>query len=460
MIDRYSRPELGRIWSDQGRYERWLRVEIALLEVLAERGEVPKKAVAKIRRKASVDPDRIAEIEAETHHDVIAFVSQVAETVGPEGRFLHHGLTSSDVLDTALALQLVEATDQILEKIDELLDVLKGLARKHAKTVMVGRSHGIHAQPTTFGLKAALWYAEMARDRDRIERARETVRVGKLSGAVGTCAHHPPEVETEVLARLGLEPEPVATQVVQRDRHAEYFSQLAVLAASMERIAVEIRHLQRTEVSEALEPFRKGQKGSSAMPHKRNPILSENLTGLARIVRANAGAALENVALWHERDISHSSVERVIGPDSTTLVHFMLGRITGMLRDLDVRPERMRANLERGGGVVFSGVVLLALVEAGMSREGAYKIVQAAAHEAIENDGSFRAFLEANPEVGKRLDEEELARCFALDGHLEHVGTLLRRALATGKRTRKRSGTAKKARVTPKKAAKKATRRR
>ena len=436
MIPRYTRPELGQIWSDQGKYERWLRVELASLEVLAERGEVPARAVATIRRKARVDPERIAAIEAEVAHDVIAFVTQVAETVGPEGRFIHHGLTSSDVVDTAFALQLVESVDHILVALDGLIDVLGQLATTHARTVMVGRTHGVHAEPITFGLKCALWYAEMVRNRSRVERGRETVRVGKLSGAVGTFAHNPPAVERAVLARPGLEPEPAANQVVQRDRHAELFSALAILAGTMEKIAIEIRHLQRTEVAEAFEPFGKHQKGSSAMPHKRNPILAENLTGLARVIRAAAGASLEDIALWHERDISHSSVERVIGPDATIGTHFMLVRMTGLLRGLEVRPERMRANLDHGGGLVFSGEVLLKLVEAGMRREDAYRIVQSCAMTAVREGGSFRALLESDPEVAKRLDRKTLDRAFDLDKQLVHVDFLIRRALATGKRGR------------------------
>ncbi len=434
MIPRYTRPELGQIWSDQGKYERWLRVELASLEVLAERGEVPARAVATIRRKARVDPDRIAAIEAEVAHDVIAFVTQVAETVGPEGRFIHHGLTSSDVVDTAFALQLVESVDHVLVALDALIEVLAQLATTHARTVMVGRTHGVHAEPITFGLKCALWYAEMVRNRGRVERGRESVRVGKLSGAVGTFAHNPPAVEKAVLARLGLEPEPAANQVVQRDRHAELFSALAILAGTMEKIAIEVRHLQRTEVAEAFEPFGKHQKGSSAMPHKRNPILAENLTGLARVIRAAAGASLEDIALWHERDISHSSVERVIGPDATIGTHFMLVRMTGLLRGLEVRPERMRANLDHGGGLVFSGEVLLKLVEAGMRREDAYRIVQRCAMTAVREGGSFRALLEADPEVAKRLDRKTLDRAFDLDKQLVHVDFLIRRALATGKR--------------------------
>ncbi|MFN7951415.1 MAG: adenylosuccinate lyase [bacterium] len=434
MIPRYTRPELGQIWSDQGKYERWLRVELASLDVLAERGDVPARAVATIRRKARVDPARIEAIEAEVAHDVIAFVTQVAETVGPEGRFIHHGLTSSDVVDTAFALQLVEALEHVLAALDGMIAVLEQLATTHAATVMVGRTHGVHAEPITFGLKCALWYAEMVRNRARIERAREGVRVGKLSGAVGTFAHNPPAVEKAVLARLGLEPEPAANQVVQRDRHAELFCALAVLAGSMEKIAIEVRHLQRTEVAEAFEPFGKQQKGSSAMPHKRNPILAENLTGLARVVRAAAGAALEDIALWHERDISHSSVERVIGPDATIATHFMLVRLTGLLRGLDVRPQRMRANLEHGGGLVFSGEVLLKLVEAGLKREDAYKIVQRCAMTAVNEDRSFRALLEAEQEVARRLDAKTLDRAFDLDKQLTHVGFLIRRALATGKR--------------------------
>ncbi len=430
MIERYTRPRMGALFTDQARLERWLQVELAVLEVLAERGEVPKKALRTIRKRAAVDVERAKEIEETVHHDVIAFLTAVAEKVGPDSRFIHIGLTSSDVLDTALALQLVEATDLLLEDLDGFLEVLREQARRWAKTPMIGRTHGIHAEPITFGLKIAGWYAEMKRNRERLVRARETVRVGKLSGAVGTGAHIPPVVEREVLKRLGLRPETVATQVVPRDRHAEMLTALALLAAGLERIAVEIRHLQRTEVREVEEPFRKGQKGSSAMPHKRNPIRCENVTGLARLVRSNAMAALENIALWHERDISHSSVERVVLPDSFILLDFMLARMTGVVRDLHVYPEAMRRNLENSRGFPFSQTLLLALVRTGLTREEAYALVQGASMKVW--DGAYPDLLAAcldDERIVARLGEKGVREAFDLRRLLRNVPAILRRAL-------------------------------
>ncbi len=430
MIERYTRPKMGALFTDQARLERWLRVELAVLEVLAERGEVPRKALRTIRRRAVVDVERAREIEETVHHDVIAFLTAIAEKVGPDSRWIHIGLTSSDVLDTALALQLVEAVDLLLEDLDAFLAVLREQARRWAKTPMIGRTHGIHAEPITFGLKIAGWYAEMKRNRARLVRARETVRVGKLSGAVGTGAHVPPAVEREVLARLGLRPEVVATQVVPRDRHAEILSVLALLAAGLERVAVEIRHLQRTEVREVEEPFRRGQKGSSAMPHKRNPVRCENVTGLARLVRSNAMAALENVALWHERDISHSSVERVVLPDSFILLDFMLARMTGIVRDLHVYPEAMERNLRNSRGFPFSQTLLLALVRAGLTREEAYGLVQAASMKVWE--GKFPDLLAAcldDQRIVARLGEQGVREAFDLDRLLRNVPAILRRAL-------------------------------
>ncbi len=430
MIERYTRPRMGALFTDQARLERWLQVELAVLEVLAERGEVPKRALRTIRKRAAVDVARAREIEETVHHDVIAFLTAVAEKVGPDSRWIHIGLTSSDVLDTALALQLVEATDLLLEDLDGFLEVLRDQARRWANTPMIGRTHGIHAEPITFGLKIAGWYAEMKRNRERLARARETVRVGKLSGAVGTSAHVPPVVEREVLRRLGLRPETVATQVVPRDRHAEMLTALALLAAGLERIAVEIRHLQRTEVREVEEPFRRGQKGSSAMPHKRNPIRCENVTGLARLVRSNAMAALENVALWHERDISHSSVERVVLPDSFVLLDFMLARMTAVVRDLHVYPEAMRRNLENSRGFPFSQTLLLALVRTGLTREEAYALVQGASMKVWE--GKYPDLLAAcldDERIVERLGEQGVRKAFDLRRLLRNVPAILRRAL-------------------------------
>ena len=439
MIPRYTRPEMGELWTSEAKYDAWLRVELALCEELARRGEIPKKSLANIRRKARFDVARIDAIEREVKHDVIAFLTNVAEHVGPDARFIHIGLTSSDVLDTALALQLTAAADLLLRDLDGLLVVLRRRAFEHKDTVMIGRSHGVHAEPITFGLKLAVWHAEMTRHRARMVRARESIAVGKLSGAVGTFAHLDPDIETAVLERLGLTGEPVATQVVQRDRHAEFFTTLALVGASIEKIAVELRHLQRTEVLEAEEFFSEGQKGSSAMPHKRNPIAAENLTGLARVLRGNALASLENVALWHERDISHSSVERIIAPDSTILLDDMLARLTRLLAELVVYPDRMRENLDRTRGLIFSQQVLLALARCGVSREDAYAWVQRNAMKVWRDISAapsgrkagagedFRALLARDRDVSRVLRREELAACFDLKEHLRHVDTLFRR---------------------------------
>jgi len=431
MIPRYTRPAMKEIWSDSARFAHWLEIEILACEAMALRGEVPKSAVRTMRRRARIDVARIEAIEAEVKHDVIAFVTQIAETVGSAGRFLHLGLTSSDVLDTGFALQLTRAADLLLVGQERVMRALRALALRHKRTIMIGRTHGMHAEPTTFGLKVAGWYTEAVRNRARLEAARDEVAVGKISGAVGAFGNVAPEVEGYVLSRLGLTPEPVATQVVARDRHASFFSTLAVLGASLERMAVEIRHLQRTEVGEAEEPFSAGQKGSSAMPHKRNPILSENVTGLARLLRAYAGAALENVALWHERDISHSSVERVIAPDATIALDFMLARMAGVLEGLVVRPERMRVNLERTGGVVLSEHVLLALVQKGAPRQEAYRWVQRAAHAALDGDVTFAAALAAQPEIRKRLSANAIAELLDPARHLRHVDLLFRRGLVS-----------------------------
>lgn len=427
MIPRYTRPEMAELWSDRSRWSAWLEVELAVCEALAARGMVPAEDLATIRERAGFDPSRIEAIEAEVKHDVIAFLTSVAETVGPASRHIHYGLTSSDVVDTAQALLLVRAADRILEGIGRLLEVLERQARAHRATVLVGRTHGIHAEPYALGLKFAGWFAEMSRNRERIRAAREEIRVGKISGAVGTYAHLGPDVESEVLRRLGLEPETVSTQVVARDRHAVFVSALAVLASSIDRVATEIRHLQRTDVREVEEPFSAGQKGSSAMPHKRNPIGCENLSGLARVVRSHVQAALENVPLWHERDISHSSVERVILPDATILCDTMLARLTAILDGLLVYPDAMRENLEKTRGLVFSQAVLLALARAGMTREDAYRIVQTHAMAVWRGEGGFRDRLAADPEVTGVLSDADLAGCFDPGRSLRHVDAIYER---------------------------------
>ncbi len=427
MIERYSRKEMARIWEPENRFRKWLDVEIAACEAWAKLGKVPASALKTIKSKASFNIERIDEIERTVKHDVIAFLTSVAEFVGPDSRYIHMGLTSSDILDTSLALLLREASDLIIDDIKALLVVLKRKAYEHKDTAMMGRSHGIHAEPVTFGLKMALWYDEMRRNLERMERAREVISCGKLSGAVGTFSSIDPAVERHVLKKLGLKPELVATQVVHRDRHAEFFATLAVIASSIEKFAVEIRHLQRTEVLEAEEPFTKGQKGSSAMPHKRNPILSENLTGLSRLMRGYAMSALENVALWHERDISHSSVERVIAPDATVLMDFMLARATNLIRDLVVYPENMKENMERLKGVVFSQKVLLKLVEKGTTREEAYAIVQRNAMKVWEGLGDFKSLLLEDNEVMNYLTSKEVEACFDVRPYLKNVDYIFRR---------------------------------
>jgi adenylosuccinate lyase len=432
MIERYTRERMGALWTDAARLASWLEVELAVCEVRAERGEIPAEDMRAIRERAGFDAARIDEIEREVGHDVIAFVSSVAEHVGPAARHVHWGLTSSDVVDTAQALRAVRAADLLLEGIDALRVVLARQAERHRATVMVGRTHGIHAEPYTLGLKFAGWYAEAGRNRERLLAARREIAHGKLSGAVGTYAHLGPEVEAAVLARLGLRVEPVSTQVVPRDRLATFFSVLAILASSLDRIATEVRHLQRTDVREVEEPFGRGQKGSSAMPHKRNPIGCENVSGLARIVRSHVQAALENVALWHERDISHSSVERVLLPDATILCDFMLARMTKILDGLLVYPERMRENLGLTRGLVYSQAVLLALTDAGMDRDAAYGIVQRNAMRTWAGEGSFQDLLAADPDVAKRLDAKALAACFEPGRLLRHVGTIHERVFGAG----------------------------
>ncbi len=432
MIERYTRPEMGALWSQTAKYQAWLDVELAACRALARRGEIPPGDLAEIEGKAAFDIARIDEIEKEVKHDVIAFLTSVAEHVGPSSRFIHKGLTSSDVVDTGFALQLRRSgllLEQGLERLDR---ALVRLAWKYRDAVMIGRSHGIHAEPVTFGLKVAVWRAEAQRNLQRLRRAVETVSVGMLSGAVGTFANIAPGIEEDVCAELGLQPETASTQVISRDHHAEFFSTLAILGGSIEKIAIEIRHLQRTEVLEAEEPFTAGQKGSSAMPHKRNPILSENLTGLARLLRGYAGMALEDIALWHERDISHSSVERVIGPDACTVLDFMLHRAAGLLEGLMVYPERMLENLNRMHGLVFSQRVLLALTEKGMLREEAYRVVQRNAMKVWEEGADFRSLLAADADLKHYLSPAELDGLFDLNYHTQQISAIFARVFPEG----------------------------
>ena len=427
MIRRYTSAEMGRIWSDQRKYETWLQVEMAAVDAMAHAGIVPSEAARDIRERGRFDVARIEEIEKVTQHDVIAFTTVVAEHVGSSARWLHFGLTSSDVVDTAQALQMREACGVILEGLAGLRQAVRARAEEHRTTVMIGRTHGVHAEPMTFGLKLALWYAELARDVERVRRARDTVSVGKLSGAVGTFAHLPPGIEADACRRLGLEPAPVASQVIQRDRHAELLAALAITASTLEKGALEIRGLQKTEIGEVEEPFGQGQKGSSAMPHKRNPVGCEQIVGLARLVRANAGAAFENNALWHERDISHSSVERVILPDSFIALDHMVRRFTRIVAGLVVYPDRMRDNLERSRGVVFSGTVLLELARRGVSREQAYDWVQRNAMRSFGERRDFKALLLADGDIGAVLTPAEIERAFDLGEQLRHVDHIFER---------------------------------
>ncbi len=427
MVPRYTRPEMAAVWTDENRYKKWLDVEIYACEGWHRLGQIPDEDLAAIQSRAAFEVSRIEAIEAEVKHDVIAFLTNVAEHVGPSSRFIHLGLTSSDVLDTALALLLVEATDLLMGQVSELLGVLKARAEEFKFTPQMGRSHGIHAEPVTFGLKLALWYDEMSRNLERLARARAAIAVGKISGAVGTFANVDPLVEEHVCARAGLVPARASTQVVSRDHHAEYFAHLALVGTSIEKFCVEIRHLQRTEVLEAEEAFAKGQKGSSAMPHKRNPIATENLSGCARLLRSYAQAALENVALWHERDISHSSVERVIAPDATILLHYMLHRFTHVVRNLAVYPENMQRNLDRTGGLIYSQRLLLKLVEKGASREDAYRLVQRNAMRVWEEGADYKALLAADPEVSGLLTAAEVDEAFDIGYHLKHVDSIFQR---------------------------------
>lgn len=427
MINRYTLPEMGTLWSEQNKFQKWLDVEIAVCEVHAEMGVIPSEALEQIKTRATFTPQRIKEIEKTTDHDVIAFTTNLAESIGEAARFVHYGLTSSDVVDTANALLLRDACDLLLEKIETLLAVLKRRAFEFKSTPQIGRTHGIHAEPTSFGLTFALWYDEMRRNRRRLEAARAQIIVGKISGAVGTFAHLDPIVEEKVCARLGLKPALVSTQIIQRDRYAEYLSTLAIIASSLEKFALQVRHWQRTEVREAQEHFRVGQKGSSAMPHKRNPILSERICGLARTVRANCIVGLENVALWHERDISHSSAERIVLPDSSATLDYMLHKTASLIDSLIVYPVRMLENLNATRGLVFSGQLLLALTQSGVSRETAYEWVQRNALKAWDDGEDFQPLVSEDPDIQKHLSIEQIKSVFSLETHLRNVDTVFKR---------------------------------
>ncbi|EPZ38183.1 MULTISPECIES: adenylosuccinate lyase [Anoxybacillus] len=427
MIERYTRPEMGAIWTEENRFRAWLEVEILACEAWAELGVIPKEDVEKIRQHASFNIERIKEIEEETRHDVVAFTRAVSETLGEERKWVHYGLTSTDVVDTALSYLLKQANEILLRDLENFIAVLKEKAIEHKYTVMMGRTHGVHAEPTTFGLKLALWYAEMERNLERFKQAAETVRVGKISGAVGTYANIDPFVEQYVCEKLGLQPAPISTQTLQRDRHAHYMATLALIATSIEKFAVEIRGLQKSETREVEEFFAKGQKGSSAMPHKRNPIGSENMTGMARVIRGYMLTAYENVPLWHERDISHSSAERIILPDATIALNYMLHRFTNIVKNLTVFPENMKKNMDRTLGLIYSQRVLLALIDTGMTREEAYDLVQPKAMEAWEKQVPFRSLIEADEVITSRLTKEQIADCFDYNYHLKHVDTIFSR---------------------------------
>jgi adenylosuccinate lyase len=427
MIERYTLPEMGALWSEQNKFQKWLDVEIAVCEVHADNGVIPRDALEQIKARAAFSVARINEIEKTTNHDVIAFTTNLAESIGEASRFVHYGLTSSDVVDTANALLLRDAADILLKKIDALIDVLKRRALEFKNTPQVGRTHGIHAEPTSFGLTFALWFDEMRRNRERLVRAKSAVAVGKISGAVGTFAHLDPSVEEAVCGRLGIKAAPVSTQVIQRDNYAEYLNTLAVTASSLEKFALNVRHWQRTEVREAQERFTKGQKGSSAMPHKRNPIISERICGMARIVRANSLVGLENIALWHERDISHSSAERVVLPDSSIALDYMLQKAIGLIDGLVVYPERMMENLRLMRGLIFSGQLLLALTNKDVSRETAYEWVQRNAMRVWDEDRDFHELVKADPDITSRLSIEEIDRTFSLDHYLRNVDQIFKR---------------------------------
>ena len=427
MIERYSLPEMAAIWEPENKFDIWLKVEILACEALANRGEIPQSAVDEMKKKARFDIARIDEIEKEVKHDVIAFLTCVSENVGESARYMHLGLTSSDVLDTAFAVQLKQAATLIIKGAEGLKEAIKKQALLHKNTPMIGRSHGIHGEPITFGFKLAIWYEEMGRNIERLKQARQRIAYGQISGAMGTFASIDPDVEEYVCKKLGLKPAPVSSQIIQRDRHAEYFSTLAILAGTLDKIAVEIRHMQRTEVLEAEEFFSSGQKGSSAMPHKRNPVVSEQMSGLARIIRANAQAAMENMALWHERDISHSSVERVIGPDSTILIHYMLNRTTRMIDRLMVYPKNMMKNLEITRGLVFSQSVLLALVQKGVTREDAYRMVQRNAMQVWEKGKEFLPLLKKDKDIKKYLSDKDLEKAFQLKSQFKNIDRIFER---------------------------------
>jgi adenylosuccinate lyase len=418
---------MGRIWEPENLYAKWLEVEIAACEAMAQEGLIPEEALENIKKKAAFSVGRILEIEEETKHDVIAFLTNVAEHVGPDSRYIHLGLTSSDILDTSFALLLKQAMDIIVQDLKDLMDVIRTRAMEHKYTAMIGRSHGIHAEPITFGLKLAVWYSEMKRNLKRLVEARDVISYGKLSGAVGTFANTSPKIEALVCKKLGLRPEDISTQIIQRDRHAQYFSSLAILAGTLEKIAVEIRHLQRTEVLEVEEPFAKGQKGSSAMPHKKNPVGCENISGLARLVRSNSLAAMENMPLWHERDISHSSVERVIAPDSTILIDYMVHRLTGILRGLVVHADRMDENLKKMKGLIFSQQLLLKLAGKGLERQSAYVMVQRNAMKVWETGQEFKSLIMEDQEISGYLSKKEIEEIFDLDYHVKHVDDIFER---------------------------------
>jgi adenylosuccinate lyase len=434
MIPRYTRKRMADVWEAENRFRKWLQIEIFACEAMANLGLVPREALKEIQKRAGFDAARVEELEKVVKHDVIAFLTTVSERVGPAARYLHLGMTSSDILDTSLAMQMVEAAAILEEDLKAFLGVLKKRAFEHRSTPTVGRTHGMHAEATTFGLKLALWHAEMERNLERLGRAKERVGYGKISGAVGTFAHLPPEVEAHVCKKCGLKPAPISSQIIQRDRHAEFFTTLAIIGASLEKIAVEVRHLQRTEVAEAEEPFTKGQKGSSAMPHKRNPIGSENIAGLSRVLRGNAWASLENVALWHERDISHSSVERVIGPDSTILLDYMLDRMTRILDQLVVYPQNMKSNLEKTRGMIYSEGILLKLVQKGLTREEAYALVQKAAFQVMEGKKDFKTILLKDRAILRHLRAKEIQECLDLSHSLRHVDTIFKRVFGGDRR--------------------------
>jgi len=432
MIERYTTPEMARIWSEENKFRAWLEVEIAVCEVLADRGEIPREAVETIREKADFSLDRILEIERETRHDVVAFTNAVAEKVGPESRYIHLGLTSTDVVDTAQALRIRQASRLIESELNRLLDTLKKQAFRYKDTVMIGRTHGVHAEPTTLGLKMAVWYSEMKRNHERFRRARRVLEVGKISGPVGSFSHLPPEVEVETCRRLGIAYADASTQTLQRDRHAEYMCTLAILGATYDKIATEIRHLQRTEVREAAESFGKGQKGSSSMPHKRNPITCENISGLSRVLRANSMVALENVPLWHERDISHSSAERVILPDSTTLAHYLTRKVEGLIRNLVVNEEQMKENLNLMGGLIYSGTLLLELCRKGVLRETAYGWIQRNAMRVWDEGADFLELILRDPDIRNYMSEEEIRKNFDYREKIKHVDVVFQRLFGEG----------------------------